>query len=75
MIQDLDSGSGKRFSSFQKHPDQLWGLTQPLIQWVPAALCLRETGPGMRLTTNLHLEQRLRMSAAIGIPPVPSWRM
>jgi len=57
MIQDLDSGSSK-------HPDQLWGPTQPLIQWVQAALCLGKSGPGMRLSTNLHLVLRLRMSAA-----------
>ena len=44
------SGSSKRFSSFKKHPDQLWGPTQPLIQWVPAALYLGKSDPGMSLT-------------------------
>ena len=62
------SGSGKIFSSFQKHPDQFWGPTQPLIQWVPAALYLGKSGPGMRLTTNLHLV--LRLSAAIQTFPL-----
>jgi hypothetical protein len=45
------------------------GPTQLLVQWVPGALSLGVKRPGVKLTTQLHLVPRSRMSGAI--PPLP----
>jgi hypothetical protein len=47
------------------------GLTQPSVQWVPAALFLGYSGRGVKLTTHLPLVPRSKNRGAI--PPLPKY--
>jgi hypothetical protein len=47
------------------------GSTQPATLWVPGAFSLGLKRTSMKLTTHLHLAQRLRMCEAI--PPLPQY--
>ena len=55
-------GRGNRFLISPKHPDRIWG---------PPSLIFRQvqSGRGVRLTTNLQITPRIRMSGVI--PPLP----
>jgi hypothetical protein len=59
-IRGSNPGRGKRFYSSPKHPDRLWGP--------PCLLVNRYRG--MKLTTELLLTPRFRISEAIVLLPV-----
>ena len=54
---------------FPKGPYRLWDATQRPMQWVPRFLF-----PGLKLTTNIHLVPRLKMSGVVPPGPQMSWR-
>jgi hypothetical protein len=53
------------FSFLEKHPGQLWGSTQPSIQWVPWALSPEVIVHGHEVDHSLPLLVWLRISGAL----------
>jgi hypothetical protein len=61
----VDRGSipGRRweFTSLTPRPDQRWGPTQPLVEWVPGNLTRGQSGLSVKLTNHLHTVPIYRM--------------
>jgi hypothetical protein len=66
----LTAGRGKRFFSFPKCPDCLWGPLSLLLNGNKGFFTERQSGQGVKLTNHLHLVPRLRMRGTIPeLPP------
>jgi len=58
----------RSFLSSPKCPYRLRGLPSPLFNWYQVFFT-RMKQPGLKLTTNFHLEQKLRTSGAVPLLP------
>jgi hypothetical protein len=59
-----------RFFSYPKHLESLWGLFNLLCSGYQEFISWEWTGQSMKLTTNLYIVLRLRMSGVMPPPPI-----
>jgi len=71
MIRGLNPDKGKRSSSSPQHPDWLMDSPSPTFNGQKDAFP-RLNKPEHKLTTHFHLVPRLRISATIYCPYMPS---
>jgi len=73
---NLTAGRGKRFFSFPKCPDCLWGPSSLLFNGNKGFFTERQSGQGVKLTNHLRLVPRLRMTGTIPeLPQLSSWQL